>query len=77
MRAVKTLAAAASHTPRMKAIIHRKYGEPGVLTLGEAGRPLPGDDDALVRVFAAGMGVGDYHIVTGTHSVIRLRAMSC
>jgi 2-desacetyl-2-hydroxyethyl bacteriochlorophyllide A dehydrogenase len=62
-------AKAASRT--MRAIVHRAYGEPEVLALEEVERPIPGDEDALVRVHAAGVSVGDHHIVTGTPYLIR------
>lgn len=37
----------------MKAITYSRYGPPGVLTLSDVERPVPGDDDILVRVRAA------------------------
>jgi hypothetical protein len=47
---------AASPTPvltrAMRAIVHPRYGTPDVLLLGEVYRPVPGDDDVLVRVHA-------------------------
>ena len=56
----------------MQAIVHRRYGTPDVLELGEIERPVPGDDDVLVRVHAAGASIGDHHVVTGKPYVIRL-----
>ena len=38
----------------MHAIVHRRYGTPDVLAFEEIERPLPGDEDVLVRVHAAG-----------------------
>jgi hypothetical protein len=49
----------------MHAIVHRKYGTPDVLAYEEVARPLPGDEEVLVRVHAAGASIGDYIIVTG------------
>ena len=37
----------------MKAVVCRRYGEPGVLSLEEAERPIPPDDGVLIRVRAA------------------------
>jgi NADPH:quinone reductase-like Zn-dependent oxidoreductase len=42
------------------------------LGLGTIERPVPGDDDVLVRVHAAGASIGDHHVVTGKPYVIRL-----
>lgn len=56
----------------MRAIVHRQYGEPGVLAFEEVERPVPGDEDVLVRVRAAGVSVGDHHVVTGKPYLIRL-----
>src|SRR5579863_4065667 len=57
---------------RMRAIVHRRYGTPDVLAFEETERPVPGEDEVLVRVCAAGASVGDYHIVTGKPYLIRL-----
>jgi NADPH:quinone reductase-like Zn-dependent oxidoreductase len=65
-----TPAAAVSRT--MRAIVHPRYGTPDVLVFGEAERPVPGEEDVLVRVHAAGASIGDHHIVTGKPYVIRL-----
>jgi NADPH:quinone reductase-like Zn-dependent oxidoreductase len=56
----------------MQAIVHRQYGTPDVLTFEAIERPVPGDDDVLVRVHAAGASVGDHHVVTGKPYLIRL-----
>jgi len=55
----------------MHAIVHRKYGTPDVLRYEEIARPVPGDDDVLVRVHAAGASIGDHIIVTGKPYPIR------
>jgi len=59
-------------TTRMRAVVHRRYGTPDVLSFEEVERPVPGDDEVLVRVHAAGANVGDHHVVTGTPYVVRL-----
>ena len=63
-------AAARAHS--MQAVLHRRYGEPEVLTVGEVARPVPGDDEVLVRVIAAGVSIGDHHRVAGKPYLIRL-----
>ena len=55
----------------MHAIVRRRYGTPDVLKYEEIERPVPGDEDVLVRVLAAGASVGDHIIVTGKPYLIR------
>lgn len=59
-------------TEQMHAIVRRQYGTPDVLAYEEIERPVPGDEDVLVRVHAAGASIGDFHIVTGKPYLIRL-----
>lgn len=56
----------------MKGVVHREYGEPELLTVGEVEKPVPGDDDVLIRVVAAGASIGDHHIITGKPYLVRL-----
>jgi NADPH:quinone reductase len=56
----------------MKAIIHDIYGEADVLRLEEIDRPEPGDDEVLLRVHAAGVDRGVWHIMAGLPYPIRL-----
>ena len=37
----------------MRAIVHHRYGDHGVLQLRDIEAPVPGEDEALVRVVAA------------------------
>jgi NADPH:quinone reductase-like Zn-dependent oxidoreductase len=55
----------------MHAIVRRRYGPPDVLSYEEIARPVPGEQDVLVRVCAAGVSIGDHHVVTGQPYVIR------
>lgn len=55
----------------MHAIVHRTYGSPDQLSYERIARPIPGDDAVLVRVHAAGVSIGDHHIVSGKPYVIR------
>ena len=49
----------------MKAIVQDKYGSPEVLELRDIDPPDIGLDDVLVRVRAAGVHIGDWHLMTG------------
>jgi NADPH:quinone reductase-like Zn-dependent oxidoreductase len=56
----------------MKAIVQSKYGKPeAVLTLQEIAKPVVKDGEALVRVRAASVHVGDWLVVTGTPYIAR------
>ncbi|TCZ72153.1 NAD(P)-dependent alcohol dehydrogenase [Paenibacillus albiflavus] len=56
----------------MKAIVRSKYGGPDVLQLGEIGKPVPKDNEVLVRVHAASVNPVDYHLMRGTPYIMRL-----
>jgi NADPH:quinone reductase-like Zn-dependent oxidoreductase len=56
----------------MKAIVRYKYGSPDVLGLRETDKPEIGDDEVLVRVHAAGVDRGVWHLMTGLAYAIRL-----
>ena len=56
----------------MQTALYRQYGGPEVMTLGETERPEPGDHDVLVKVHAAGVTMGDLHVVTGMPYLIRV-----
>ena len=56
----------------MKAIVQDRYGSPDVLELREIDRPTPGDDQLLVRVHAAGVDPGVWHLMAGEPYVFRL-----
>jgi NADPH:quinone reductase-like Zn-dependent oxidoreductase len=56
----------------MKAIVQETYCAPEELRLGEVDVPVIGDDDVLVRVVAAGVDQGVWHLVEGQPRLIRL-----
>lgn len=73
MQAVEKLnVPAVTQVAMMKAVVHREYGAPGSLSVGEVARPIPCDDDVLIRVAAAGVSIGDHHIVTGKPYLVRV-----
>jgi NADPH:quinone reductase-like Zn-dependent oxidoreductase len=56
----------------MKAIVQDTYGSPEVLNLREIDTPEVGDDEALVRVHAAGVDRGVWHLMMGLPYLTRL-----
>ena len=49
-----------------------RYGSPDVLELREIERPEVGDDDVLVRVCAAGVDQGVWHLMAGMPYLVRI-----
>jgi NADPH:quinone reductase-like Zn-dependent oxidoreductase len=56
----------------MKAIVRDTYGSAGVLELRDIDKPEIGDEEVLVRVRAAGVDQGVWHVMTGLPYPIRL-----
>jgi NADPH:quinone reductase-like Zn-dependent oxidoreductase len=50
---------------RMNAIAHDRYGSADVLELRDVDKPAVGADVVLVRVHAAGVDSGVWHLMTG------------
>ena len=63
---------AAARQLTMKAIVRDTYGSPDVLELRDIDRPVVGDHDVLVRVHAAGVNPGVWHLMAGLPYLIRL-----
>ncbi len=57
----------------MKAIVYTKYGSPDVLQLQEVEKPVPGDDQIRVRVYAASVNALDWHFLRGTPLLLRFQ----
>ncbi len=55
----------------MKAIIYEKYGPPDVLQLKEVDKPVPEDNEVLVKVYAASANPLDWHFMRATPFVMR------
>jgi len=56
----------------MRAIVQAGYGSADVLHLAEIGRPAAGDGEVLLRVHAAGLDRGTWHLMAGQPYLIRL-----
>jgi NADPH:quinone reductase-like Zn-dependent oxidoreductase len=62
----------ASPRDPIKAIVYCDYGPPDVLRLAEIEKPVPADDQLLVRVQAAAANPLDWHYIRGTPYVMRI-----
>jgi len=60
------------NTTRMQAIVRRCYGGPEVLRLEEVPKPVPTDEQILVKVHAASVNPADWHMMTGKPYLLRM-----
>src|SRR6266852_2500740 len=63
-----------SVAPLMKAIVYHEYGSPDVLRLEEIEKPVPNDDQVLVKVRAASVNPLDWHYIRGSPYFMRMVA---
>ncbi len=56
----------------MKAIVQHRYRSADVLELRDVEKPQPGDDELLIRVHAAGVDPGVWHLMTGLPFLVRV-----
>ena len=47
----------------MRAIVYHTYGSPDVLKLEDVQKPIPQDDEVLVKVHAASVNAGDWYFI--------------
>jgi NADPH:quinone reductase-like Zn-dependent oxidoreductase len=55
----------------MKAIVYTEYGSPDVLQLQEVAKPVPQDDEVLVKVLAASAAAGDWRLLRAKPFLMR------
>lgn len=55
----------------MKAVVQHRYGGPEQWQVAEVADPVPGKGEVLVRVHAAGVDRGTWHLMTGTPLLMR------
>ena len=60
-----------SAAPQMNAIVYHNFGSPDVLRLERVDKPVPDDDQILVKVRAAAVNPLDWHFMEGTPYVVR------
>ena len=68
----QTTAAGPVADQRMRAIVQKEYGTADVLRVGEIERPTIGADEVLVKVHAAGLDRGTWHLMAGLPYAARL-----
>ena len=56
----------------MKSIIYHEYGTPDVLKLEQIEKPIPQDDEILVKVYATTANIGELVIIKGEPYIMRL-----
>ncbi|MFK5856415.1 MAG: NAD(P)-dependent alcohol dehydrogenase, partial [Bacteroidota bacterium] len=61
-----------SKTETMKAIISTKYGSPDILELQEVNKPIPKDNEILIKVIASSVTTADGMMRTGKPYIGRL-----
>src|SRR5688572_14490280 len=50
---------------KMKAVVYEKYGTPDVLELKEIDKPVPADDEVLVKVYSVSLNDWDWGLLQG------------
>jgi NADPH:quinone reductase-like Zn-dependent oxidoreductase len=56
----------------MKAVVYCDYGSPDVLKVEQVEKPIPKDDEVLVKVHAAAINPLDWHFMQGTPYLMRM-----
>jgi hypothetical protein len=56
----------------MKAIVYHSYGPPDVVKCEEIEKPVPNDDEVLIRVHAASVNPADRHLMRGVPYIARI-----
>src|SRR6478672_8042866 len=55
----------------MKAVVQVRYGSTDVLRLTDIDKPVPRNDEVRIRVHAAAVNIGDWHLMRGVPYVMR------
>src|SRR6266446_3376329 len=57
--------------PHMKAVVYTDYGSPDVLQIRDIKKPVPNDDQILIKVRAVSVNPLDWHFIEGTPYIMR------
>ena len=60
------------NSDKMKAVVYTKYGSPDVLQLKEVDKPLPKDDEVLIKVYATTVNRTDYATIRAIPFFMRI-----
>src|SRR4029079_492544 len=58
--------------PHMKAVVYSNYGSPDVLEIRDIKKPVPNDDQILIKVRAVSINPLDWHFIEGTPYIMRV-----
>ncbi len=58
----------------MKAAVYSRYGPPDVVQIKDIEKPVPKDNEVLIRVRAASVNPADWHFMRGTPYLVRIIA---
>lgn len=72
--ACKTLSQPQGEGEQMQAIVYSCYGPPEVLELANIAKPIPADNEVLVKIRAASVNPLDWHSMRGSPYLMRLVA---
>ena len=56
----------------MKAVVYTKYGSPDVLRVKEVEKPIPKDDEVLIKVHASSVNAFDWHMLRADPVLVRI-----
>jgi len=56
----------------VKAVVYREYGSPDVLRIEDVEKPVPKDNEVLVKICAASVNSADWHYLRGDPAFMRL-----
>ena len=59
----------------MKAVVYEKYGSPDVLHLKEVAKPIPTDDEILIKVHAVSINGSDREGLAGKPGYVRMSGL--